>query len=75
MGVKILFACVYSSPPPSPSAGNESHLLALIWESKEREPQGTQGFTEAERKRFFPVFPCAPLCPLWLRIWGFSRVN
>ena len=35
MGVKILFAWVYSSPPLSPSAGNESHLLAFILESKE----------------------------------------
>jgi len=26
----MLFAWVYSSPPLSPSAGNESHLLALI---------------------------------------------
>src|SRR5260370_42306042 len=28
-GVKILFAWVYSSPPPSPSAGNESHLAGF----------------------------------------------
>ena len=54
----MLFAWVYSSPPLSPSAGNESHLLALIWESKELESQRTQRFTEEERKRFFPVFLC-----------------
>jgi hypothetical protein len=54
----MLFAWVYSSPPLSPSAGNESYLLALIWESKELEPQRAQGFTEEQRKRVFPVFLC-----------------
>lgn len=54
----MLFAWVYSSPPLSPSAGNESHLLALIWESKELEPQRSQGFAEEQRKRVFPVFLC-----------------
>src|ERR1700674_4247454 len=54
----MLFAWVYSSPPLSPSAGNESHLLALIWESKEFEQQRSQGFAEEQRKRVFPVFLC-----------------
>jgi hypothetical protein len=54
----MLFAWVYSSPPLSPSAGNESHLLALIWESKELEPQRAQGFAEEQRTRVFPVFLC-----------------
>ena len=59
MGVKIVFACVYSSPPPSPSAGNESHLLALIWESKELEPQGDTGVHSGATKEGFPcVSPC-----------------
>ena len=56
----MLFAWVYSSPPLSPSAGNESHLVALIWESKELEPQRTQRFIDEERKGF----PCVSLCIL-----------
>jgi len=55
----MLFAWVYSSPPLSPSAGNESHLLALIWESQELEPQGAQGFTGGATKE---GFPCVSLC-------------
>jgi hypothetical protein len=55
----MLFAWVYSSPPLSPSAGNESHLLALIWESKSLNHRGRRGLQRSDEQGFslcFSVF-------------------